>query len=129
MTINLVKWRLMLLTFPITAVVVFLKIGIVQWLHFDGLVSFSETGLVFTGGIFLVGFMLAGTLADYKESEKIPAEMASTIESIYDTVVLAYGFNPNFDLLAQKIKSMRSQDRSSLILLTRKVKKWSIKDR
>ncbi|MBK9982111.1 MAG: hypothetical protein IPP15_06740 [Saprospiraceae bacterium] len=102
MTINLVKWRLMLLTFPITAVVVFLKIGIVQWLHFDGLVSFSETGLVFTGGIFLVGFMLAGTLADYKESEKIPAEMASTIESIYDTVVLAYGFNPNFDLLAQK---------------------------
>ncbi len=92
----------MLLTFPISVVVVLIKIGVIQWFHFEGLVSFSEIGLVFTGGIFLIGFMLAGTLADYKESEKIPAEIACTIESIYDTVVLAHEFSPNFDLLAQK---------------------------
>jgi hypothetical protein len=102
MKINLVKWRLMLWTFPITAVVVFLKIGIVQWLHFDGLVDFSEIGLVITGGIFLIGFMLAGTLSDYKESERIPSEIACTIESIDDTVTLAHGFSPDFDLAAQK---------------------------
>ncbi|MEP6796152.1 MAG: hypothetical protein ABJB16_17620 [Saprospiraceae bacterium] len=102
MKINLVKWRLMLLTFPITLIVVLLKIGIVQWLHFDGIVNFSEIGLVITGGIFLIGFMLAGTLSDYKESEKIPSEIACTIESIEDTVTLAHGFSGNFDLAAQK---------------------------
>lgn len=38
---------------------------------------------IIAGGIFLFGLILAGTLADYKESEKIPAEFVSSCESIY----------------------------------------------
>ena len=102
MKINLVKWKLMLTTIPVTAVVVLLKIGIVQGLQYEGLVDFAEIGLVITGGIFLIGFMLAGTLSDYKESEKIPSEMACAIESMEDTVVLAHGFKGDFDLEMQK---------------------------
>ncbi|MBP7240020.1 MAG: hypothetical protein KBA14_07325, partial [Saprospiraceae bacterium] len=80
------KWRLMVASLPITIGVVLLKIMIEQGFHFEGLVHLSEIGVVITGGIFLIGFMLAGTLADYKESEKIPAEMAGTLEAIEDTV-------------------------------------------
>jgi hypothetical protein len=99
---NSVKWKLMVAALPITLGVVFLKIVIVQLLHYDGLVHFSEINLVITGGIFLIGFMLAGTLSDYKESEKIPAEIAGTLESMEDTIVLAHLYKDDFDLGVQK---------------------------
>ncbi len=102
MKLNIIKWKPMIAALPITIGVVLLKTGVVQGLGYEGLVHFSEIGLVITGGIFLIGFMLAGTLADYKESEKIPAEMAACIESIEDTVVLAHGFKGDFDLPAQR---------------------------
>jgi hypothetical protein len=41
------------------------------------------TGLV-AGNIFLLGFLLAGTLSDYKEAEKLPVELAASLESIGD---------------------------------------------
>lgn len=101
MKLNLIKWRLMLTTMPVMLLVVLLKILLDKVLMYHGLVDFSEIGLVITGGIFLIGFMLAGTLSDYKESEKIPAEIATTIESIEDTIVLAHRFKGDFDLHAQ----------------------------
>jgi hypothetical protein len=96
----MVKWKLMLTTLPVTAFILILKFFIVHWIHFDGLVKFSEIGLVITGGIFLIGFMLAGTIADYKESERLPAEIACAIETIEDTLVLGHGFKGRFDLTA-----------------------------
>jgi hypothetical protein len=33
---------------------------------------------------FLMGFLITGVIADYKESEKIPTEIASSIEVLYD---------------------------------------------
>jgi hypothetical protein len=88
----------MVASLPITIGVVMLKILMVQGFHFEGLVHLSEIGLVITGGIFLIGFMLAGTLADYKESEKIPAEIAGTLEAIEDTVALCHAYKSDFDL-------------------------------
>jgi len=102
MKINLIKWRLMVTIIPVMVIVVLMKIILVKGFHFPGLVDFAEIGLVITGGIFLIGFMLAGTLADYKESEKIPSDIACTIESMEDTVVLAHAFKGDFDLAVQK---------------------------
>ncbi len=41
------------------------------------------TSLV-AGTIFLIGFLISGVLSDYKESEKIPSELASTMKSLFD---------------------------------------------
>jgi len=38
---------------------------------------------ILTGIIFLLGIMLAGVLTDYKESEKIPSELANSLSSIW----------------------------------------------
>ena len=54
----------------------------------------SEIGLILTAGIFLVGLMLTGVLADYKESEKIPAELASTLESVEEALVYSARSKP-----------------------------------
>lgn len=94
----MLKWKLMLTTLPITIMVVILKYLISEQLQYEGLVKFSEIGLVITGGVFLIGFMLAGTMSDYKEGEKIPSEIACTIESIEDTITLAHGFKGGFEL-------------------------------
>lgn len=38
---------------------------------------------IISGNIFILGFLLNSTLRDYKEAEKIPVDMANSLESIY----------------------------------------------
>jgi hypothetical protein len=72
----------MLTTLPLVLIFLAVKFGMQFGFHFGGMIKFSDIAIVLTGGIFLIGFMLAGTMADYKESEKIPGEMASSLETI-----------------------------------------------
>ena len=115
MKFNIIKWRLMLTTLPITITILLLKFGILHILNYEGLVKFSEIGLVITGGIFIIAFMLAGTISDYKESEKIPAEIACAIETIEDTLVLGHSFKGGFDL---------SEARKNLNDVTQSIINW-----
>lgn len=41
---------------------------------------------------FLIGFLISGVISDYKEGEKIPADLSSSLEAIYDE---AYILNKN----------------------------------
>ncbi|MFT3837231.1 MAG: hypothetical protein QM723_09575 [Myxococcaceae bacterium] len=84
-----VKWKLMVTTLPIVGVIVAVKVGLEQVVGWPGIVDFSEVGIVLTAGVFLTGFMLAGVMADYKESEKLPGDLASTLETLEDIVVQA----------------------------------------
>ncbi|HET8944671.1 MAG TPA: hypothetical protein VFO59_07810, partial [Dehalococcoidia bacterium] len=45
-------------------------------------------GSIVAADVFLLGFLLAGTLADYKESERLPGELASSIESLADECLI-----------------------------------------
>ena len=47
------------------------------------------TSLV-AGTIFLLGFLISGVLSDYKESEKIPSELAASLESLFDDTYTIY---------------------------------------
>ena len=89
----MLKWRLLLTTLPIVAAVLLVKMVLSRAFHFDGWIDFTDTALVLTGGIFLIGFMLAGTMADYKESEKIPAELAAQLETLEDSLEHAIAVN------------------------------------
>ena len=50
--------------------------------------------------MFLIGFILAGTMADYKESEKIPSEVAASLENIYQEAEYVKKIKPDFNLKA-----------------------------
>ena len=78
------KWKLMITTLPLVFAALGLKLFLEYGLKFEGVIEFSDVGLVLTGGVFLIGFMLAGTMADYKESEKLPGELAGNLEAIED---------------------------------------------
>ena len=69
---------------PVIAVIALLKTGI----HFLGWELIPKEMSAFfpsilTGIIFLLGFLLAGVVTDYKESEKIPNEMAASLFAIW----------------------------------------------
>lgn len=81
----MVKWKLLLTTLPYVVAALALKLALKYLADFQGLIEFSDMSLVLTAGTFLTGFMLAGTLADYKEAEKLPAEIACGLESIEET--------------------------------------------
>jgi hypothetical protein len=88
----MLKWRLMLTTVPYVLAAVAVKMGLHYGLGFDGVIEFSDMSLVLTGGVFLIGFMLSGTMADYKESEKLPSELACTLETIEETFTVDLGY-------------------------------------
>src|SRR6478672_7300460 len=97
----MIKWKLMISTLPYVVVVLAIKMGAERILGFNGVLEFRDIALVLTGGVFLIGFMLSGTLTDYKEAEKIPAELACTMETIEEAFIQA-GIGKNFDLGSQR---------------------------
>lgn len=78
------KYHLLFSVLPIVILVGGFKIGA----HFLGwevipkeMTSFFPS--ILTGIIFLLGFLLAGVVTDYKESEKIPNEMAASLFAVW----------------------------------------------
>ena len=63
---------------------------VLDWLGWEGLsINPLYTSLV-AATVFLLGFLLAGTLADYKESERLPGELAASLEAIADECAILY---------------------------------------
>jgi predicted membrane chloride channel (bestrophin family) len=77
-----------------TIILVTIITGIKFLVHTFGF-EFLTINNLFTGiiaaNVFLMGFLLSGVLSDYKESEKIPGEIASSINNIYTELI--YLFN------------------------------------
>ena len=64
---------------PVALVVLVARYIVHNSLDISGLVTFGDAGAVITGATIIVGLMLAGVLADYKESEKFPAVLAQSL--------------------------------------------------
>jgi hypothetical protein len=76
-------WRLGFRVFPLVGASVAAKLAL-NLLGWDTVTLNALHSGLLTGSVFLIGFMLAGTLADYKESEKLPGELAGRVETIAD---------------------------------------------
>jgi ABC-type multidrug transport system fused ATPase/permease subunit len=91
------KYRIAITVFIITAVVITLRQVIT---HNTG-VTIAPSSLFASavgGVIFLIAFMLSGTVSDYKESEKLPGEVAAYLENIHDEGRYAKSMNAEFKL-------------------------------
>lgn len=45
---------------------------------------------IISGNIFILGFLLNSTLRDYKEAEKYPGDLSTSLEAIYDECEIQY---------------------------------------
>lgn len=114
----MLKWKLMLSTLPIVLAMAAVKLVLDLVFGFRGLVPFADVGVILTACVFLIGFLLAGTMADYKESERLPAEIASTLETIEEIFALAAINRPGLDLASL---------RRSVLGLTDAIRTWLVR--
>jgi hypothetical protein len=85
------KWQILIIITPIILFILAMKFV----LHSLGYEMISLNALfvsMVAATTFLIGFLITGVLSDYKESEKIPGDLASSLEAIYDE---AYILNKN----------------------------------
>ena len=91
------KFRLFLTVVAVVLVLGCVKIGV----HYFGL-EFLELNTLLTSGIggaiFIIGFLLSSILADYKEAERIPADIRTSIEAIDGDLESFAAVNKDFDL-------------------------------
>lgn len=91
------KYRLLLETALLVVGVVGAKLLIEQFsLEFINISPLFTS--VIAGGIFIISIILSGTIADYKESEKLPTEISSAVESIYQEGLYVSRTHKDFDL-------------------------------
>jgi len=76
------KWRLLIMSLPVVVVVLGLRYVVHDVAGINDVVSFSDAGAVLTGASIIVGLMLGGVIADYKESEKLPAALAGSLSGL-----------------------------------------------
>jgi hypothetical protein len=83
------KWSLALKVLPIAVVLMAVKYGFhhLNW-------EFISINPLFSGllaaAVFLLGFLISGVLSDYKESEKLPGEIAIGLEAMIDQMQVLY---------------------------------------
>ena len=91
---------------------------------FHDLIELSDITIIFTGAFFVFGLLLAATMADFKESERIPGEVASNLEAIKDWIYLAFKAprTGTTDLCKEALNSTFL--RQELLLLTDGIIAW-----
>ncbi len=79
--------RLLLQVLPVAAVMILLK-----WIYDESPMKHLAFSPLLTGVIaaevFIIGFILSGTSADFKEAERLPGELTASLESIADECLI-----------------------------------------
>lgn len=83
------RWAIAIKIAPILLVLVGLRAA-VEAMDASFIDLTTLFGSMVAANVFVLGFLLAGTLADYKESERLPGELASSIETITDECLITY---------------------------------------
>jgi hypothetical protein len=84
------KSRLLLLNAAITVLAVCIVKLCVHWLGWEAISLNPLFSGIVAANVFLMGFLLSGVLADYKESERLPGELAASLETIADEAASVY---------------------------------------
>lgn len=93
---KLAHYRIFIISLIITGLLIGAKYMLHSW-ELEPIVLGTLHGSAISGVIFVIGFILSATIADYKEAERIPAEAASTIEDMHEDVMTIHANYPKVD--------------------------------
>jgi hypothetical protein len=80
-------WGLIIRAAGITAVLLVMRL-VFDYLNLDGLEVTSLITAFIGAAIFTIAIIFAGTLTDYKESEKIPSDIVTSVRTLYSDIDL-----------------------------------------
>jgi hypothetical protein len=87
------KWSIAIKILPLLLLVAALKFGTHKF-GFEVMELNALFSSLVAGTIFLIGFLISGILTDYKESERLPSELAAAMRNLYDdTITILKGKN------------------------------------
>ena len=82
-------WGLIVKSVIIVGVLLFAKIVVVDFFELDVISVNPVVTAIVAGVIFTIAIIFTGTLSDYKESEKIPGDLAASLKSFYkDSLII-----------------------------------------
>lgn len=94
---TLLRWRVAVQTSLIVLGIIAAKLAIAAFsLEFISISPLFTS--VVAGGVFVLGLIVAGTLADYKEAERVPAEITAALTNIHDDGAAFKQAFPDLDL-------------------------------
>jgi len=94
---KLMNYKLFLIAFSWAILIVAAK----YVFHAYGWEPIEQSSLhngVLSSATFVIGFILSATIADYKESERIPADFSANIEDMYSDAEVIHQSYPGFNL-------------------------------
>jgi predicted membrane chloride channel (bestrophin family) len=118
------KWRLAFRVLPAVAIIVLLKLASHQ-MGWEFLTLNSLFGAIISANVFLVGFLISGVLVDYKEAEKLPGELACSLEVLTDECYITYK-NKKSKVAKELLGHVHDLTGSILEWLNKKVKTGAI---
>lgn len=77
--------KLLVRSLPVAILVLVLRFILHDVLGINGIMGFGDAAAVVTGTALIIGLMLAGVIADYKEAEKLPGVIGTSL-IIFDRV-------------------------------------------
>jgi len=83
------KWHILIKILPLLGLVMILKYAT----HTYDLEILALSALftsIVAATTFLIGFLITGVISDYKESEKIPGDLAASLEALHDEAEIIY---------------------------------------
>jgi hypothetical protein len=83
------KWGLIIKAAGITTALLGVRL-VFDYLNFEVLSLTNLVTAFISGAIFTIAIVFAGVLTDFKESEKIPGEIATAIRAIYSDLTLIH---------------------------------------
>jgi hypothetical protein len=111
--------RLISQVLPYVALVLGLKLA-AHFLHFEVISLNAIFSALIGANVFLIGFLISGVMADYKESEKIPGEIEAILLSITDEINFTGLKSSDKKFIKERL--LKIHDMSTLIL------SWFYKD-
>jgi len=83
------KWGLIIKAAGFTGALLIVRL-VFDYLNFDVLSLTNLITAFISGAIFTIAIVFAGVLTDFKESEKIPGEIATSIRTMYSDLTLIH---------------------------------------
>jgi hypothetical protein len=91
------RWKVAATTAALVAGVLVIRLA-VDALSWEFVTPGPLLTSIIAGAIFVTGLIVAGTLADYKESERMPAEITAALDNIHEDARSIAATEPEFDL-------------------------------
>ncbi len=83
------RWKIALKTIPFVVIILLLKF-LAHYFGYEFLTLSPLFTAIISANIFLIGFLISGTLTDYKESEKLPGDLSASLETMADEAMIIY---------------------------------------